>query len=71
MKILVIGGGWAGIAAAVEAAERGCQVLLLEERPYLGGRARSFIDRESGHHIDNGQHVMMGCYSDNFVKVGR
>lgn len=63
MKILVIGGGWAGIAAAVEAAERGHQVLLVEERPYLGGRARSFIDRESGHHIDNGQHVMMGCYS--------
>lgn len=70
MKILVIGGGWAGIAAAVEAAERGCQVLLLEERPYLGGRARSFIDRESGHHIDNGQHVMMGCYSA-FLRVLR
>jgi squalene-associated FAD-dependent desaturase len=63
MKILIIGGGWAGIAAAVEAAECGHQVLLVEERPYLGGRARSFIDRESGHHIDNGQHVMMGCYS--------
>lgn len=63
MKILIIGGGWAGIAAAVEAAERGHDVLLVEERPYLGGRARSFIDRESGHHIDNGQHVMMGCYS--------
>lgn len=63
MKILIIGGGWAGIAAAVEAAERGHQVVLVEERSYLGGRARSFIDRESGHHIDNGQHVMMGCYS--------
>lgn len=63
MKILIIGGGWAGIAGAVEAAGQGHQVLLVEERPYLGGRARSFIDRDSGHHLDNGQHVMMGCYS--------
>ena len=62
MKILIIGGGWAGIAAAVEAAGRGNTVLLVEERGYLGGRARSFVDRETGHHIDNGQHVMMGCY---------
>ena len=68
MKILIIGGGWAGIAAAVEASERGHEVLLVEERPYLGGRARSFIDRETGHHIDNGQHVMMGCYSA-FLRV--
>ncbi|MBM4179349.1 MAG: FAD-dependent oxidoreductase [Ignavibacteria bacterium] len=68
MKILIIGGGWAGISAAVEASERGHQVFLVEERPYLGGRARSFIDRESGHHIDNGQHVMMGCYS-SFLRV--
>jgi squalene-associated FAD-dependent desaturase len=63
MKILVIGGGWAGIAAAVEAAGRGHEVLLVEERGYIGGRARSFVDKETGHHIDNGQHVMMGCYN--------
>lgn len=63
MKILIIGAGWAGIAAAVHAAEHGHEVTLVEERGYLGGRARSFVDRESGHHIDNGQHVMMGCYS--------
>lgn len=37
MKILIIGGGWAGIAAAVEAAERGHHVVLVEERSYLGG----------------------------------
>jgi len=34
----------------------------VEERPYLGGRARSFTDRHTGDEIDNGQHVMMGCY---------
>ena len=60
--MLVIGGGWAGIAAAVEAQRRGWQVTLVEERPYLGGRARSFMDRTTGEEIDNGQHLMMGCY---------
>ncbi|MBC8124747.1 MAG: FAD-dependent oxidoreductase [Candidatus Kapabacteria bacterium] len=62
MKILVIGGGWSGIAAAIEATKRGATVMLVEERQYLGGRARSFVDRTSGDEIDNGQHVMMGCY---------
>ncbi|MFM8771965.1 MAG: hydroxysqualene dehydroxylase HpnE [Candidatus Kapaibacterium sp.] len=62
MKAVVIGGGWAGIAAAMEAARLGWQVHLIEERPYLGGRARSFVDRTTGDVIDNGQHVMMGCY---------
>ena len=60
--MLVIGGGWAGVAAAVEAQRRGWQVTLVEERPYVGGRARSFTDRTTGEEIDNGQHLMMGCY---------
>ncbi|HBB25690.1 MAG TPA: hypothetical protein DCZ59_05440 [Bacteroidetes bacterium] len=64
MKALVIGGGWAGISAAMEAARLGWEVVLVEERPYLGGRARSFIDQTTGDVIDNGQHVMMGCYHD-------
>ena len=62
MKILVIGGGWSGIAAAIEATKRGATIVVVEERQYLGGRARSFVDRISGDEIDNGQHVMMGCY---------
>lgn len=64
MKALVIGGGWAGIAAAMQAARLGWRVHLVEERPYLGGRARSFTDRTTGDVIDNGQHVMMGCYHE-------
>jgi squalene-associated FAD-dependent desaturase len=64
MKALVIGGGWAGIAAAMEAARLGWEVELVEERPYLGGRARSFVDKTTGDTIDNGQHVMMGCYHE-------
>jgi squalene-associated FAD-dependent desaturase len=61
--VLVIGGGWAGISAAVDAAKRGATVVLVEERPYLGGRARSFTDKTTGEEIDNGQHLMMGCYA--------
>lgn len=64
MKALVIGGGWAGISAAMEAVRLGWEVELVEERPYLGGRARSFVDRTTGDVIDNGQHVMMGCYRE-------
>lgn len=64
MKALVIGGGWAGISAAMEAARLGWEVDLVEERPFLGGRARSFVDRSTGDVIDNGQHVMMGCYHE-------
>ncbi|MBU3699885.1 MAG: FAD-dependent oxidoreductase [Candidatus Kapabacteria bacterium] len=64
MKLLVIGGGWAGIAAAMEGARKGHDVTLVEERPYIGGRARSFADRTTGDVIDNGQHVMMGCYHE-------
>lgn len=62
--VVVIGGGVAGVAAAVHAAKSGARVVLVEERPYLGGRARSFVDRTTGDVIDNGQHLMMGCYTD-------
>lgn len=60
---IVIGGGFAGIAAATELARHGKSVFLLEARPYLGGRARSFADKETGEVIDNGQHLLMGCYT--------
>ena len=60
--ILVIGGGWAGIAASITAARLGCSVLLVDERQYLGGRSRSFIESITGEEIDNGQHLMMGAY---------
>jgi len=61
--VLVIGGGVAGVSAAISAARTGSRVVLVEERPYLGGRARSFVDRTTGDVIDNGQHLMMGCYT--------
>jgi zeta-carotene desaturase len=60
--VLVIGGGFAGLAAGVALAEGGCRVRLLEQKPYLGGRARSFLDLTTGSVVDNGQHIFMGCY---------
>ncbi|HEY6400167.1 MAG TPA: hydroxysqualene dehydroxylase HpnE [Blastocatellia bacterium] len=60
--VLIIGGGFAGLAAAVDLAEAGKRVLLLERRSFLGGRAYSFTDKTTGDTIDNGQHLMMGCY---------
>jgi squalene-associated FAD-dependent desaturase len=61
-RCIIVGGGVAGIAAAVEAALQGMEVVLIEGRRYLGGRARSFIDEATGDVLDNGQHVAMGCY---------
>ncbi len=58
---LVVGGGVAGIAAALRLSEMGRAPTLVEKRPWLGGRATSFESRETGEVIDNGQHVVLGC----------
>jgi squalene-associated FAD-dependent desaturase len=60
--VLIIGGGFAGLAAGVALAGAGRQVRLLEQKPHLGGRARSFRDPTIGSVVDNGQHLLMGCY---------
>ncbi len=62
-QVLVIGGGWAGLAAAVRAVQLGAQVTLLDMAPQLGGRARSWQDDE-GHWRDSGQHILIGAYRD-------
>ncbi|MFO0980216.1 MAG: FAD-dependent oxidoreductase [Planctomycetota bacterium] len=59
-SVLIVGGGLAGIAAAVRASEGGCRVTLLEARARLGGRASSF-DAETGVLIDACQHVLLRC----------
>ena len=59
--MVVIGGGLAGIAAAVRLADHGVAVTLVETRKRLGGRATSFSDPSTGHVLDNCQHVLMGC----------
>ena len=64
--VVVIGAGFAGLSAAVELTRRGARVLVLEARPGLGGRASAFIDPETGESVDNGQHVLVGCYDETF-----
>ncbi|MES2281678.1 MAG: hydroxysqualene dehydroxylase HpnE [Pseudomonadota bacterium] len=66
MKIAVIGAGWAGCAAAVEATRRGHHVTLFESARTLGGRARKVEVDYQGHTLalDNGQHILIGAYLD-------
>ena len=60
-RVLIVGGGLAGLAATVALAERGFPCTLVESRPRLGGRARSFHDPTTDSDIDNCQHVTLGC----------
>ncbi len=70
-KVLVAGGGIAGLSCAAYLAEGGWDVTVIEASPKLGGRAYSFMDEKSGDVIDNGQHIMMGCYENtlDFLKL--
>ncbi|HEY6388409.1 MAG TPA: hydroxysqualene dehydroxylase HpnE [Candidatus Acidoferrum sp.] len=70
--MIVIGGGLAGLAASVALAEAGWCVRLFEQRPFLGGRAASYV-LPDGEHIDNCQHVTFGCCTnleDFYRRVG-
>jgi squalene-associated FAD-dependent desaturase len=60
-RVVIIGGGLAGLAAATALAPRGFAVTLLEARARLGGRASSFQDSATGQLVDTCQHVSMGC----------
>ena len=64
-KLAVIGGGWAGLAAAVEGVRRGHAVTLFEMAPQLGGRARG-VDVD-GLTLDNGQHILIGAYVETLA----
>ncbi len=61
MSVAVIGGGLAGLAAAVGLSDAGIPVELFEARSRLGGRATSFRDPATGELVDNCQHVSMAC----------
>ena len=63
---IVVGAGFAGLSAAVRLTREGARVLVLEARGRLGGRATAFPDRETGEIVDNGQHVLLGCYHDTW-----
>jgi zeta-carotene desaturase len=71
-SVIVIGGGLAGLAAGVALAESGWRVRLFEQRPFLGGRATSYV-LPDGEHVDNCQHVTLGCCTnldDFYRRVG-
>jgi hydroxysqualene dehydroxylase len=70
-NLVVIGGGFAGLAAGVALAEQGARVTVLEARPRLGGRASSFVDAATGALVDNGQHALMGCYRRTLAFLDR
>jgi squalene-associated FAD-dependent desaturase len=71
-SVIVIGGGLAGLAAGVALAESGWRVRLFEQRPFLGGRATSYL-LPDGESVDNCQHVTLGCctnLTDFYKRVG-
>ena len=70
-KVVVLGAGYAGLAAATELILRGHDVTLVEGRALLGGRAHSFVDTKSGQVLDNGQHILMGCYHETLALLGQ
>src|SRR5471032_3138353 len=67
VDVIVIGAGFAGLRAAVRLTRQGARVLVLEARARLGGRATAFPDRDTGELVDNGQHVLLGCYTEAFA----
>ncbi len=70
--MIVVGGGLAGLSAGIALAEAGWRVRLFEQRPFLGGRATSYV-LPDGEHVDNCQHVTLKCCTnleDFYRRVG-
>lgn len=74
MRLAIVGAGWAGMAAAVEAADAGADVTVFETSRALGGRARTLAAlRPDGVPItlDNGQHILIGAYTQTLALMQR
>lgn len=65
-KVIVVGGGLSGLSTAVFLANKGIKSHLIEASPKLGGRTYSFNENDFQTEIDNGQHILMGCYNYTF-----
>jgi squalene-associated FAD-dependent desaturase len=66
MRVVVVGGGLAGLAAALDLVDAGVELTLLEARPTLGGAVQTLPEREGDPEPppDNGQHVALGCFTE-------
>ncbi len=69
LNVAIIGGGYAGMAAAVELSAQGIPVTVFESARQLGGRARGVL--HNGTQLDNGQHLLLGCYRDTLRLIER
>jgi zeta-carotene desaturase len=72
-RVVVVGGGLAGMAASVALESAGATVTLLEARKTFGGRAGSYQDPQTGEILDNCQHVLLGCCTnliDFYRRIG-
>lgn len=68
-NVIVVGAGWAGLAAAIELSRTGNTVLILEASRQAGGRARSIHFAEDI--IDNGQHLFIGAYEHTLALMAQ
>jgi squalene-associated FAD-dependent desaturase len=66
-KILIVGGGIAGLSSALFLSEAGYKVEVLEASPKFGGRVFSF--KHNREYVDNGQHILLGCYSNTIEYI--
>jgi squalene-associated FAD-dependent desaturase len=66
MKAVVVGGGLAGLAAALDLVDAGANVTVLEARPTLGGAVQTLPERDGDPQPppDNGQHIALGCFTE-------
>ena len=66
MKVAVVGGGLAGLAAALDLVDAGHAVTVYEARPTLGGAVQTLPEREGDPEPppDNGQHIALGCFTE-------
>ncbi|MFO7445085.1 MAG: hydroxysqualene dehydroxylase HpnE, partial [Ignavibacteriaceae bacterium] len=70
-KVIILGGGFAGLTAAAYLVKSGFKVEVIESSGKVGGRAYSIVDKDTNSVIDNGQHILMGCYREtlDFLKL--
>jgi squalene-associated FAD-dependent desaturase len=68
-SVAIIGGGYAGMAAAVELAARNVPVTVFEAAPTLGGRARRVTVNDTA--LDNGLHILIGAYTETLRLIGK